>query len=78
MTEADAVQSWNNRDDGADPPADHPSGAIRLLPVVTFGLRAAALAGVIAGVGGAVAHLAGTELNITVPINTCCGPGGHS
>ena len=74
MTEADAVQSWNNRDDGGDPPADHPSGAIRLLPVVTFGLRAAALAGVIAGVGGAVAQLAG-GLDITITHgNTCCGP----
>ena len=75
MTEADAVQSWNNRDDGGDPPTDHPSGAIRLLPVVTFGLRAAALAGVIAGVGGAVAHLAG--IDITGGSSTCCAPHGN-
>jgi hypothetical protein len=74
MTEADAVQSWNNRDDGGDPPADHPSGAIRLLPVVTFGLRAAALAGVIASVGGTVAHLAGIMDNTMAHGNTCCAP----
>jgi hypothetical protein len=73
MTEADAVQSWNNRDDGGDPPTDHPSGAIRLLPVVTFGLRAAALAGLIAGAGGAAACL---SIVVDYPTlgNTCCAP----
>jgi len=73
MTEADAVQSWNSRDDGGDPPTDHPAGAIRLLPVVTFGLRAAALAGVIVTAGGTVAHLAGLDITITHG-NTCCAP----
>jgi hypothetical protein len=77
MTETDAVHSWNNRDDGGEPPTDHPSGAIRLLPVVTYGLRAAALAGVIAGVGGAVAQLAG-GFDLTIGgSSTCCAPHGH-
>jgi hypothetical protein len=72
MTETDAVQSCSNRSDGGDPPTDHPSGAIRLAPVVTFGLRAAALAGVVVGVGGAFAHLAGAgDVTITYG-NTCC------
>ncbi|HEU5110026.1 MAG TPA: hypothetical protein VFT95_15905 [Micromonosporaceae bacterium] len=73
MTEADAVQSWNNRDDSGDPPADHPSGAIRLLPVVTFGLRAAALAGVVAGVGMAITQIGGGTDFPTLG-NTCCTP----
>ena len=73
MTDEDAVQSWNNSDGGGDPPPDHPSGAIRLLPVVTFGLRAAALAGVIAGISGAITQI-GPEVNLTTLGNTCCGP----
>jgi hypothetical protein len=66
------VHSWENDGHGGDQPVDHPSGAIRLLPTVTFGLRAAALAGLIVGVGGVVARAAG--LGEFTEGNTCCAP----
>ena len=72
MTEPDVVRSWKNEEDG-DQPTDHPSGTIRLLPLATFGMRAAALTGMIVGVGGALGQLTGMD-STTGMGNTCCYP----
>jgi hypothetical protein len=72
MSEAHDVHCWKNDGHSGDQPVDHPSGIIRLLPVVTFGLRAAALAGLIVGGGGVAARAAG--LGEFTDGNTCCVP----
>jgi hypothetical protein len=43
----------------------HPAGVIRVLPLMTFGMRAAALAGLAVAVGGAVAALGGADMGST-------------
>lgn len=44
MKDAEQVDSWN---DEPDDEAGHPAGEIRVHPVHAFGLRAAALAGLV-------------------------------
>ncbi|KOX08935.1 hypothetical protein ACWD6L_24010 [Micromonospora profundi] len=56
----------------------HPAGEPRVSPVVAFGLRTAALAGLAVPVGLLVGHLVSGDVGaaqdsaITLPLTTCC------
>lgn len=49
-------------------------GAIRVMPTVTFGLRAAALAGLVVSVAAGAADLGGIGIieAAIIPSSTCC------
>jgi hypothetical protein len=67
----DPQHTWtsDDTDDTEDAhEARHPSGHMRLAPVITFGMRAAALAGVAVAVGMTVAGVAHGSPADT----TCC------
>jgi hypothetical protein len=70
MIEPDPTQTTANADDG-EPPEDHPSGVVQLLPLLTFGLRAAALAGVAVSLGTAALGAA-TDTTPDITASTCC------
>jgi hypothetical protein len=54
--------------------ASYPAPLLRLLPAVTFGLRTAALAGMVVSAGAAAFGLAGVFDDPTnVAFTTCCG-----
>lgn len=51
------------------------AGVIRVMPMVTFGVRAAALAGLVVSAGAAVTGLGGVgAIEALGPNSTCCGP----
>ncbi|BCB91987.1 hypothetical protein [Phytohabitans suffuscus] len=65
-----------DRNDAADRDAeqkvtDHPAGALRLLPAVTFGVRAAALVGLAVPIGIVIGSLGGGA-GEAVAVTTCC------
>lgn len=69
-------QTTADRDDAADRNAeqqltDHPAGALRLLPAVTFGARAAALVGLAVPIGIVIGSL-GAGGGEAVAVTTCC------
>jgi hypothetical protein len=75
MTDPRLEDRWQDKDDGADA-ASHPSGDIRLNPVRAFGLRAAALAGMVATSGAAAAlALPLVTISLEPPNTTCCTTG---
>ncbi|MFL6075218.1 MAG: hypothetical protein ACJ73S_17630 [Mycobacteriales bacterium] len=55
----------------------HPAGMVRLLPVMNFGMRAAALASLAVAVGGVAAAVSGMGhlAVLNDPDTTCCGGG---
>jgi hypothetical protein len=54
----------------------HPAGMLRLMPVVNFGMRAAALAGLVVSVGSVAAALSGLgHVNVMGEPDTTCCPG---
>ncbi|WP_433385426.1 hypothetical protein [Micromonospora sp. KLBMP9576] len=55
-------------------PVDDPAGSTWLQPVMTFGLRAAALAGLVVPVGMVIGSLVGDGGAVAeaAPLTTCC------
>lgn len=51
--------------------ADHPAGALRLLPAVTFGVGTAALVGLAVPIGLVIGSLGGGA-GEAVAVTTCC------
>jgi hypothetical protein len=53
----------------------YPTPLLRLMPAVTFGLRTAALAGMVVSAGAVAFGLAGVfDDSTNVAYTTCCGP----
>lgn len=75
MTNKENAQAQPD-DPGQELPAPDPIGAPRLLPGVAFGVRVAALAGLIAATGTASAGLGGVGAGFGPELNGtgCCPP----
>jgi hypothetical protein len=57
----------------------YPTPLLRLMPAVTFGLRTAALAGMVVSAGAVAFGLAGVfDDSTNVAYTTCCGPNDPS
>lgn len=58
-----------------EPQLDQPTPLLRAMPAVTFGMRAAALAGMAVSAGALAIGLAGAfDDAVPVAYTTCCGP----
>lgn len=71
---------WDADQDGTEPEIDHPDGAIRLSPMMRFGVGVAALAGLaVVGYVGAVDVpnvMHGSQQVVPIIDTTCCKPPG--
>jgi hypothetical protein len=67
----DADRNGENNQPAEQPVADHPAGALRLLPAVTFGVRAAALVGLAVPIGIVIGSL-GAGAGEALAGTTCC------
>jgi hypothetical protein len=77
MSEEDLARAGReeSHDEGHDEKiAGLAAGVIRVMPMVTFGIRTAALAGLIVGVGAAAAGLGGIGVIEAIGSNTTCCP----